>query len=811
MKKVWGIFWLIIAALGGRVLYDLLRFQSESGNAVIFGLSKQKLLLCAAVLAISLVSLIGAILSFLNKKNIFSSGKLAGFCSHVILLALIAGVIFLNPPVGNTAFERSLKERLLPLAYWGMAFVILAFILVLIGELKKIRPFIAASWKAILLGTFFMILMSGGVYYALSTGTGTDPVSRTFYRQGVSILEGHLLLPLLILYPFMFFYTWIAPRIAGKKAAVFFYALGVILVWGAAVWFWQTTEFVGRSYFAPALRPPNYNFYPSSDAENYDLLAHSILLGNGFRNGLTVVRPLYAAFLALLHFLFGNDYMKLTNGQIFLLALIPALVFAIGRRLRSTPAGLLAAAWVIWREVYSIRLTPLVQVSNSRLLMSDLPAMLAVCAVILCAVKWGRNGQKTLWAFLCGSMIGTSMLIRTQCFVLIPAVWLVFFLCGHISGKTKWKAILLSLIGVCLVYAPWYLWGRFDPDGASDPNASEGQYLVSLYRQALNEEDPGLGIPAMIIKNPGKTFEAVGSHFLNNEISSLLVLPVREQLPKESERLFFEDDLFWYRENAKETLANNRDLIILYLCVIAFGIAAAYRKVSFIGLAPLLIHFVYNLGTALALNSGFRFILPVDWILLFYFGIGCASILELLCRVLLNDFQPLDDINKPVLEKEIGTNPVIMGLAILLTVWIGSILPVVDGFIPSRFPEKSRTVIAEEWKASSPNAEMILSSHDESDLIFLEGEAFYPRYYGAGEGDSGGSSSVKQEQDRKRLVWMFHDKEVHVLNCSLTDEQAAQVIAFRQPDPIDVRVVGIPMPDHIEVLEMQQLIRGAGH
>ena len=564
MKRIWGVFWMIIAALGGRVVYDLIQFPSEAESAILLGLSRNKLVLVGFVAVLSVIFLIGGITALAEKNNAFSSGKLAGILAHVTVFLILAGYVLLNPPVGNTATDASLRERLVPMLYWGMAFVILAAILLLIQEGKRIGQFISVSWKALLVGILILGLFTGGLYYALQSGVGVDPSSRTFYRQGVSLLEGQILFPLLILYPFMFLYSLIAPRISGKKVSVVFYCIAVFIVWGAAVYFWRTTEFVGRSYFAPALRAPNYNFYPASDAENYDLLAQSVVMGNGFRNGLTVVRPLYVAFLAMLHAFFGDNYMALTNGQIVLLALIPVVVFAIGKCLRSTPAGLLAAAWVIWREVYSIRLTPYVQVSNSRLLLSDLPTTLVVAALILCAAKWARYKQKSVRAFLCGGLIGTAMLIRTQCFVLIPALWLLILCSGSSTSGKKARYLLLSLLGLAIVYVPWFVWGKIYPNTTVNPDTSEGQYLTSLYRDALEVEDPDMSVAAMIMKNPGKTFKAVSSHFLNNEISSLLVLPVRD-LPQDKEKLFFDDDLFWYRENARETLEQNRVLIIVYL------------------------------------------------------------------------------------------------------------------------------------------------------------------------------------------------------------------------------------------------------
>ena len=131
--------------------------------------------------------------------------------------------------------------------------------------------------------------------------------------------------------------------------------------------------------------------------------------------------------------------------------------------------------------------------------------------------------------------------------------------------------------------------------------------------------------------------------------------------------------------------------------------------------------------------------------------------------------------------------------------------------IPKRFAEKTSEQIAAEWKASSENAGSILSQVNEMNMVFLEGRAFYPRFYKAGEGDSGGSSSVKRGGDSDRLVWMFHDDSVHVLSCEFSGEQAEESMRHPFSDPIDVLVAGIPRGDYIEVLEMRMIKPAAGN
>ncbi len=814
MKKVWGIFWTIITLLGGYALWSTWKLPSETKNIFLLGMSKNRLALCAGMAVLLLFCLIAAILSFMRKENRFSSGKAAGIAAWILAFGLILARVFLLPPVGRTALERSLLERLTPLIYWGFAFVLLAALVLLLQKFQEMCRFQTGSVSALVWGAILLAAMTGALALALSTGIGLDPISGTFYRQGVSLLEGQLIVPLLFLYLLLPLFMSLAPKTAGNKSETILTVLAVILIWAAAVWQWQTTAFEGHSYFAPALRPPNNNFYPASDAENYDLLAQSLLLGNGFRNGMTVVRPLYAAFLALLHAIFGNNYMQLTNGQILLLALIPVIVFLIGKHLRFTAAGLTAAAWVIWREIYSIRLTPLVQVSNSRLLMSDLPTLLLVTLVVLFTVKWYRYEKESLYALLCGGMIGTAMLLRTQCFVLIPAV-ILLFLCSAKKPSKKWLSILISIIGFAVVFGPWTIWGILHPNTTANADVSEGQYLQQLYRNAAGETDPNADLWQVISTHPAETIRAVGAHFLNNEISSLLILPVRLVKPEEADQLFYEGDLFWYRENARQTIEENPPLISVYILIITFGLIAAIRKNRFAGMAPLVIHLVYNLGNAFAMTSGFRFLLPSDWIMLLYFAFGLAAVLEFIDRLFLFDFK-IPETSEASAElqsaeaavKSSGSGWVFTGAFLLLAV-IGSVLPLCETLIPRRFPPKTQAQKEVEWIQSAEGNGLDLSKYSGEQIVFLEGRAFYPRFYKAGEGDSGGSSSAKRGLDTDRLVWMFHDQRVHVLCCPLTEEQVKDLSLTPVPDPLDVLLAGIQREDYIEVLEMRRLASGS--
>ena len=220
MKKVWGAFWTIEALIGVYALWSTWQLPSESKNVIFLGMSKSKLALCTGLLLLILICLMAAVLSFLKKENVFSSGKASGTASYVLLLTLILGGIFLAPPVGKTALERSLLERLLPSAYWALSFVLLSFLLLIIQKFSNLLHYQISSIPALISGLVLFLLMSGGIFYALSTGTGLNPISGTFYRQGVSLLEGQLIVPLLFLYPLLPLFHFLSPKLAGKKSNV---------------------------------------------------------------------------------------------------------------------------------------------------------------------------------------------------------------------------------------------------------------------------------------------------------------------------------------------------------------------------------------------------------------------------------------------------------------------------------------------------------------------------------------------------------------------------------------------------------------
>ncbi|HQG88873.1 MAG TPA: hypothetical protein PKX80_05115 [Flexilinea sp.] len=833
VSKKWFWFWLVNAFEGIASVVMIFQTASEAESAVLFGLSPLRI-----GLVLGLLFLIGLCLRFaknaLTEQDASDSVKDNRRYQVVGLVGLLSGYIvvlawiFLRPPFGITAFSKSLFTRLIPALVWGGLFSVESIFFVWFFSSKEdIKSRLNRNRKTLIWAVTCGILLIFLIVFALKTGLGLHIISGTFYRQGVSILEGHLIFPLLILFPIIGLITFLQSRFLKKKAISEkgqknFIRLTGLIIWLIASIVWIRTPFEGRSYFLPALRPPNYNFYPSSDAEYYDMFAQSILIGDGFRNGMGVVRPFYAAFLALLHAIAGNNYLSVTNLQIIVLALFPVAVYRIGTLLHFPLSGILAAWWVILREVYSIELTPVVQVSNSRLMMSDLPTALIVSWLMVALIHWYQADEKrqSLFAIISGGLCGIAVQIRTQSAVFIPVVLLFLLIRYSIEKRLNLhtiKSFGIFAVSVLIIILPWNVWNQIHPNPTAGESNSEVNYLYSLYAHAANADQSGeysdIGIShnviELILNHPLPILQSSTAHFINNELSSLLILPVRTEPVIDSQQWFHDRSVFWYRENSENVLKQNKLSLFVYIIILSIGFGSAIRRTSWAGAIPFLLHLTYSLGTAFAMTSGFRFILPVDWVTLIYFAIGCVAVMrfpfiyiwEMADQPAFTQIAITDGFPKRSLSICLSFIIILLGLA----------LPLCDSVIPRRFNSSSSSEeILNRWIEMTPENKNLAIQNQLSQKIqngqleILEGRAVYPRIYTAHTGDSGGNSSIKVNADYDRLVWMLLNGKVSVISLPVVKEDFDQPI----PDPQDLIVIGEKKEDYLSAQWVTAVISG---
>ena len=134
--------------------------------------------------------------------------------------------------------------------------------------------------------------------------------------------------------------------------------------------------------------------------------------------------PIYSLFLALAQGVSGIGYASVIAWQVPVLAVIPAIVIPAGESAAPPLHGLAGrVAGDRCTRATALALTGVIDVSNSKLMMSDLPTTLGVILLCLIVVHWLKNVDKNrLHPFLAGGVIGIFMLIRTQFILLLPVV-----------------------------------------------------------------------------------------------------------------------------------------------------------------------------------------------------------------------------------------------------------------------------------------------------------------------------------------------------------------------------------------------------
>ncbi|MHC1784872.1 MAG: hypothetical protein AB9891_19325 [Anaerolineaceae bacterium] len=780
---------LVIIFIEGLIAFCLLAvIPSDYEAGVLFGFSASRLALLTvhAILLLLLVYLLFldrrskfSLLKKLEPFVVFHSGKWTGAIAVLLMTAALLPLQLLLSLYYTTGSYREYAyfQRLLPTLCW-LFFIGLQSLLWLLfrnrsavlGLIKKNRPGLIPT-------AIVLLLFLSTAVFSSTTGIGLKADKYGWGAPGVPLMEWQIW--------FSIIFAFLTASILGGSLYSnsplsrkdLFICIGI---WITAVVIWGSQP-VPPGFFATPGRLPNFEIYPFSDGAFYDFYAQNIVIGNGYRSLQIPPRPLYILFLAVAHFIVGQDYNLVVLIQTLLLALIPVAIYLLGRTMHSTTAGLAAASMAILRELTTILSTPFTDdISNSKLLFADLPSTLGIAILILCVFLWLRNPcKRTGLQMASGLSMGILLLVRTQSLLLLPVVFLV----GLVTYRKRLLQFTLDfglftiVMAVCI--APWLV-RNYSITGAFIFDHPESQSRVIAQRYDFDgdfnthERQPGedtgafsnrltTAIQQTIIKHPLYVAEFVTAHFLNNEIDDLLILPIRSGLSSPRE-LLFPTLPFWQEWNGH--ISGKQGLLLAAnLLIISFGIGVSWKKYKILGLFPLFINLTYNLSTAIARYSGWRYLLPVDWIMYFYFSIGLVTLLALLIRY------PIKKLENPSSEIPAGSDsegrqplqfpPARLSIAVLLlSLLFGCSLILAETVIPPRFSISENKQVLPEMlanpavKSSGINLEALSLLQSNPNAFIVRGRALYPRFYGASEGEARTAKTGYAPSPDARLVFM---------------------------------------------------------
>jgi hypothetical protein len=653
--EVWSVFFYLCVVEGLVNLASLFRLPADPKNAFLFGYSASRLGLVTLLLLLSVAALWFAFTSWLNpvwrarwldplygdentywKAILLATGILAG--------AWLFLVVTQGYPKGAWL---PIHERLAPFINFvllaGGQFVICITVLRYGISLR----WLAAEKPLLVSGLIVWAILAAGWVFVLLTGIGIVSDSMGWGRRGVPLLSWQVALVWLLALIFMVVGQRVKPYFQQEKSRWWVRHLDWIIAIGlwalaAGLWMSQPTELYSQNYL------PNHESYPSRDSAFYELVAQSILSGNGFLQSEVVPRPLYILSLAIFHLVVGNSYPGIILLQTLVLAFFPVVLYLIGKAVHSRLAGVFIALLGIAREMTAIQATPFGYVSNSKQIMSDLPSALAITILVLLIIRWLQDpARRRIYPLVVGGMLGAVILVRSQAALFGPFIVLFSWLIYRKNWKRWFQDGLLVTLGVMIVVTPWLL-RSWNLTGALLFDRPRQVAMISQrYTSTVQELDlppaPGesdaaytarlsQNIRSFIFQHPGVVLNFMTDHFTKNLIDSILVVPVNFSLDNYKDNLL-PGTPFWQDWEIKLN-ASSGMLLILNLFLISLGLAYAWQKMGWVGLSPLVIYLVYDLSNAMARNSGHRFILPVDWIIYFYYGLGAVQLLVYLGAML---------------------------------------------------------------------------------------------------------------------------------------------------------------------------------
>jgi hypothetical protein len=591
-------------------------------------------------------------------------------------------------------------------------------------------------------------------------------------------------------------------------------------------------------YFAPRPVEPNNEFYPYSDAALYDLSAQRLLAGSGFEQN--VIRPVYSLFLALAQGASGIGYPSVIAWQVPVLALIPPLLYLLAKALHHRASGLLVGLLAIVHESNALALTGVINVSTSKLMMSDLPTTLGVILLSLIVVVWLKDVDKNrLHPFLAGGVIGVFMLIRTQ-FVLLLPVALVLAWFPYRKQPLRWlKGSGILLVGLLITLAPW-LWRNWrltgdimlsDPQGAGiiyryasllpDINQLPGE-TWEAYQSRIKQETT-----RYLIEHPLTAAKVFAGHYWNNHLATLMVLPssypVMHNLqitPQDPEYpglywLLFKEQCcslkeyvksspFWFLDGPVRFTPDSYLPIIISMLLLSVGIGSTWSRTRLVSLTPLSLGVVYGVGSAMARLSGWRYNLPVDWVGILYYSAGLIQVCFWIAVFFRNRFVP------PQWESGSEVQP-LAGMVERRFPWKSALLAGAGFFILTAAIPLSERIIPDRYRGMTAGS--VLTSLEAQGLLqgagverleverLLEsgtadiwiGRALYPRYYKAGKGLLGGGWPAYEPREYNRLGFQISPSAEPVV-------LPAASLPSPFPNASDVLVIGCHQDGYVGAL-----------
>ncbi len=734
------------------VLGQYLRTPSESDAAVLLGFSLLRLSLLLGILLTLAMIGFGFVTSVRTSWWEQQIGKSVAhafeqtwiFWLLVSLSVFLYFFIFANDHY--LGFLAGYRIRLIPILGWTALVVLQALISWLYirdVELRVFERFHSVLFPA---GVALLLIVLFAVFIGV-TRIGLTPDSVYWQPVGTPILLYQVLIVWLIA---AFFYGFMKKSPSTKQLDLLV-ALGL---WIVACILWLSQPLT-PAYNIFEARPPNFQMYPFGDALRYDVTANGFLIGKPIPSDFWI-KPLYSLFLSLLHLIAKDDYGLLVSLQVMILATIPVFVYLLTGELSNRFAGVLAGILVIVRERNGIGLSNVIEVSHSRLLMSDILTMGFVVVLVWMFIRWvKRKDQSGTALFIIGGITALLFLMRGHPVVLFPGFLVLLLLLRFFHFRIRWVDFIALSLGFVLPIIPWF-WRNYETLGKIAFQSPVSQYSSQM--AGLYSMEPQLGslprrfqetnsayyermqrqVVQFVKEHPGEVARFISAHYVHNTVLSYLYLPHSFNI--EGLRTYIATEKFW--RGWKGNMSTSGWILLVFnLTMIALGLSVAWGELKGYAFIPLFVSVAYNVSVAVGRLSGWRFILPIDWMTLVYYSIGLMQLSVMVEFLLTGRFQAWGQREPQSLVRQrqnvhaytpvLGWGIFFFGIGLMLT------------YGHKLFPQAEMQTSEQLIRIFEENANSTLPSLGTADIetflnsdqaIILRGEALYPAFFKAKSG-----------------------------------------------------------------------------
>lgn len=738
------------------IIGGMLSSPSEPGSSILFGLSLPRLvlafgLLCAFIFYFYLFlrSLRDAPWTDRTLELWFDGGRFSKGLAVLTGVSLGLGWIGCFLPSYRAGFLGNYWTRIQPLMVFILCASIATGMVFIIRRIHFSVRDIKNSGTLRLTALLFVasLVMLG---FMLGSRFGLYAPEDFWYGAGVPILTLQLMAAIFSGVLFLF----VVRNTASRRTDVIVFILLFLVT--AVVW---AREPLQKSFLYTEPRLPNQALYPFADSAAFDAGSQFALIGQGIYIFNTPFndRPLYLSLLVYLHTLFGQNYELLMTAQAVIFALLPGLIYLIGRSLNMRAVGFASAVIAMFRGINSIAASSMIDLANPKMILSDFPTAIGVALIILFTCEWWKQPErKWYFALWVGGAIGLTMMIRPHGLVILS------LLPFHILLKLapQWKrwitTILLIVLGVVAVTLPWELRNvarggtmyrsivvkvqdvirtRYSSPTGEGNIAPFGSFSFQTTR-ALSTLVQGSDV---VQDQPCAAILCFASnHFLHNTITSILVLPTSPIL-NDLRTTVKSEPTVWRADWQGIFTPSALFFFILNVFFIVVGISVAWKYKGLAGLTPLAIFVIYNMANSVARTSGGRYIVPADWIISMYYVIGVLFLLTTISAPLLRQRLSIFDTGNPE-----GNNPVrspwlttVLVFALLFV--IGSTIPLSEKLHSPRYANVDITKELQEQETHIKDAGLAMDQLDKflksPGAEILVGRTLFPRSYKMGQGE----------------------------------------------------------------------------